>query len=540
MLLENGADPNALTLPPSPVAPSDNEEYSTIMAELQEEMGVDLPATIPEESPTSVLCVSMQKANLDKIELLLRSGANANFVDDHGYSVLLKACYSVSYRSDRDNEAIIKMLLDQGAREAPPTQYGESPVSVLSNQGNFDLLKLLLERGFDREKLNWTPLFEAIAFEDYPTVKNALSTTEDMEHRDSWDRTPFLLAAYSGRLDVVQLLASSGCRVDATGRCGATALEYSIRSDSVNVCHWLIENGSDVNANNEFGYDALASAVDVGSVQCAKRLVDAGADPFQECEYGFGLLHDTESVEMYEFLAEQGVNTSEACKELRLKLLGGTGSFLVSEQEYLGYRERRFGATNPEPMNNAFWDAQVNTRITAHQANDKFGKSAFDFSSPTWCCDRHGQSFTKLPDGRFVEIGGEHEDSYDPDFCIYNDVIVHNGHGNFTIYGYPESVFPPTDFHSATLVGNKIVIIGCLGYVEHRQPSVTPVFLLNCNDWSIEELVTSGEAPDWLNKHTAILLDESQIHIRGGKNNCDDNQASWVLDLQRRIWIRKQ
>ena len=35
-----------------------------------------------------------------------------------------------------------------------------------------------------------------------------------------------------------------------------------------------------------------------------------------------------------------------------------------------------------------------------------------------------GRSTVWLPDGRVVLIAGEHEDSYDPDFCIYNDVVV--------------------------------------------------------------------------------------------------------------------
>ena len=43
---------------------------------------------------------------------------------------------------------------------------------------------------------------------------------------------------------------------------------------------------------------------------------------------------------------------------------------------------------------------------------------------PVWCFSRFGTSLTELPDGRFVQIGGEHEDFYDPDFCIYNDVTV--------------------------------------------------------------------------------------------------------------------
>ena len=94
--------------------------------------------------------------------------------------------------------------------------------------------------------------------------------------------------------------------------------------------------------------------------------------------------------------------------------------------------------------------------------------------SPVWCAQRFGQSITFLEDGRVVQVGGEHEDSYDPDFCIYNDVFVHEGEA-IRIHGYPEDVFPPTDFHTATLLGREIVLIGSLGYVGTRKLGVTPV-----------------------------------------------------------------
>ena len=57
-----------------------------------------------------------------------------------------------------------------------------------------------------------------------------------------------------------------------------------------------------------------------------------------------------------------------------------------------------------------------------------------------------GQSQTELPDGRLICVAGEHEDSYDPDFHIYNDVVVFDPSGEYEIYGYPQNVFPPTDF----------------------------------------------------------------------------------------------
>lgn len=80
-----------------------------------------------------------------------------------------------------------------------------------------------------------------------------------------------------------------------------------------------------------------------------------------------------------------------------------------------------------------------------------------------------------MPDGRAVHIGGEHEDYYDPDFFIYNDVTVVGPDGSIKIRGYSRGVFPPTDFHSATLAGDAILIIGRLGYPDQRVAGRTPV-----------------------------------------------------------------
>src|SRR6185312_15079372 len=100
-----------------------------------------------------------------------------------------------------------------------------------------------------------------------------------------------------------------------------------------------------------------------------------------------------------------------------------------------------------------------------------------------------------------VQVAGEHEDFYDEDFCIYNDVFVHSRDGGIRIFGYPESVFPPTDFHTATLIGEYIYLIGSLGYSGHRRYGTTPVYRLHTGTFKIEPLETTGAAPGWLYEH---------------------------------------
>jgi hypothetical protein len=135
----------------------------------------------------------------------------------------------------------------------------------------------------------------------------------------------------------------------------------------------------------------------------------------------------------------------------------------VTRESFLKWRSPRIGKTNPERMNNPVWEWLIKSGIDAYHATQRFDEASTVHAEPGWCFLRYGQSTVQLPDGRVVHIAGEHEDYYDPDFYIYNDVVVQHTDGHVEIFGYPREVFPPTDFHSATLVDNRIVIIGTSG-----------------------------------------------------------------------------
>lgn len=200
----------------------------------------------------------------------------------------------------------------------------------------------------------------------------------------------------------------------------------------------------------------------------------------------------------------------------------------------------RFGNSNPKIIENEFWEAMIRSGAAAYTSrsdNDSL-------NNPIWCYQRFGRTTTMLPDGRIIKIAGEHEDFYDPDFCIYNDVVVFDGKWNFQIYGYPEDVFPPTDFHSATLVGNYIYIIGSLGYMNLRFPNETPVYRLDCDSFQIEKITTTGDKPGWISEHKAQFQSSSQILISGGqlwkiiddKNSLVDNTLDYILNLNTFEW----
>ena len=217
----------------------------------------------------------------------------------------------------------------------------------------------------------------------------------------------------------------------------------------------------------------------------------------------------------------------------------------MSREDFLAWRAPRATQTQAVRLDNPLWHWLVRTRWSAYRANDMHaGPSSFN-AGPMWCFERFGKSETPLPDGRVVDIGGEHEDHYDPDFCIYNDVVVIGADGEIAIHGYPLDAFPPTDFHSATLVDGAIIIIGRLGYPDQRIPGTTPVYRLALDSMHIARMDTQGEAPGWIYRHSASLLDDGRsIVVRGGEcfigneRAARENIDTWSLDALTGQWQR--
>ncbi|HEU5087564.1 MAG TPA: hypothetical protein VFT99_08970, partial [Roseiflexaceae bacterium] len=241
----------------------------------------------------------------------------------------------------------------------------------------------------------------------------------------------------------------------------------------------------------------------------------------------------------------------------------------IGEDQYQREKARRFGAHNPELMDVPFWRFMVQREWPAYQARLQFDPAYrqymaeararherqqagaaeddvaalyFSYGPPVWCFKRFGMSLTRLPDGRALFIAGEHEDFYDYDFQIYNDVIVVDHALHVTIYGYPAELFPPTDFHSATLVDDtKVYLVGNLGYPEARKPGETQVYRLDTSSMQISAVATSGTKPGWISRHHAEYdTQRNAIKVSGGKvwtgDGYDDNQHAYRLDLATMTW----
>jgi hypothetical protein len=375
-----------------------------------------------------------------------------------------------------------------------------------------------------------------------------------------------MLALESKDLEKTKLLIQSGADPELTDDFNSPALGHAVDADFADGVRFLLSLGVDRGHHPRYplkkiDYDCalpdVAMPVELKEVMSEtqwqesleenrKLIGEIGQNPTVE-----PMISAVQSVEVLKLFLQAGDDLNLAPTETKRALVGleTGGELRVSPSDYQLHKSPRFGSRNPERMEFPFWKDMIRTGGNAYSARRRFADDR-PFTEPgaVWCYQRFGSSLTQVSDGRFVQIGGEHEDYYDPDFFIYNDIVIHDGKGDFEIYGYPRDVFPPTDFHTATLCPNGIYIVGCLGYTQQRQPGFTPVYRLLLDSWRIESVQTGGENPGWIHDHRARYEPEREvIHIAGGKTHvvAEDGQSHLVpsehqfeLDLTRFQWRR--
>lgn len=320
------------------------------------------------------------------------------------------------------------------------------------------------------------------------------------------------------------------------------------------MVEWLLSEGVDIDGWNDSQESALYCAVCRGNYRLVEFLLERGADPNLRTWFN-SILEMATDARTARLLLQYGADPADITGDVRRLLLAfgepdAKHLHRVSRNQYLAGRDPSETRNNPEETTGPYRVAMIRSGVNGYNARRYFKDLENDSprlagKAPTWCADRFGQSFTLLEDGRIILIAGEHEDAYDPDFCIYNDVIVVSPEGEIRIFGYPYSVFPPTDFHTATVVGRDIYVIGSLGYI-HQRDGTLPIFRLSTVDYRIEPVVTTGEMPGRLFHHRADLIKEHKIQVRGGKRltfpdgkeQIEKNGGTFRLDLRTRVWTR--
>jgi hypothetical protein len=494
------------------------------------------------------LVLALHAGDPDEVEAMVRAGSDLRYRRDHGYDALIDAVHGRDVLADPRLPRLIDYLIAQGVALDSVTEYNESGLRVLARLGRFDMVQRLLRAGAPAAHLRMTPLMEAVAFGTLAQVDELSRDREALEAIDYWHRTAWLIAVLVGDIAKAQRLLGRGADPHARGWCEHSPLHYAIDGRHPEMLRWLLAQGQDVEQQDKFGTTPLIHAAEDSQMEAVGILLAAGAD-IERLQHERPALHYATTWAIARRLVDAGADPQYLSAEARRNALGLPGEpdeklLDAPPEAFKRARNPRRGMRNPEEIDEPFWRAMIRAGVNGYAGNRAYGGPSSMDAGPVWCAQRFGQSFTPLQDGRIVQVAGEHEDYYDPDFHIYNDVFVHAPDGTVRIFGYPEDVFPPTDFHSATLIGSGIYLIGSLGYQDRRAFGTTQLYVLDTATWRISPFVAAGASPGWIFRHRARLVAPGEIRVEGGKlammkdgkeEHCG-LEGAWVLDVERREW----
>ena len=279
----------------------DLDKVEVLLAE-----GADANATDGEG--TAVLFYAVNDGGLQLCEKLLEKGANVNARRATSYhssclmeaavrndtsmaNLLLKYGADVHMRDTFGDPAInwaayyghtgyVNILLRAGAKWDVESKHGTA-IEVAMKQWNDHLIDYFIEKGAGEpiEAIQTLRLKKAVQEGDAGVVEALLSEGVSAKQKDELG-TPFLtLAASKGQTSIVKLLLEAGADVNALNRVGQSALSRAAYFGHEDIVQHCLEVGARVNlAGERYKLSPLISASIGGHTQIVDALLDNGSD----------------------------------------------------------------------------------------------------------------------------------------------------------------------------------------------------------------------------------------------------------------------
>ena len=171
-----------------------------------------LSGAVPPESPVADAAM---RADLDKVRILLKAGADVNVAQGDGMTAL-------HWSAENRSVEMAAMLIYAGANVEAVTRIGGyTPLHLASRSGSAAIVQELLEAGANPTVASSaggaTPLHFAASASSKGSVISLLDHGAEIDARESaWEQTPLMFAASLGRTEIVELLLSRGADVSVT------------------------------------------------------------------------------------------------------------------------------------------------------------------------------------------------------------------------------------------------------------------------------------------------------------------------------------
>ena len=232
---------------------------------------------IRDKEGRSPFLVAGFSGSVDLVKYLIINGCNVLDKDCDGGTVLHKACY-------KGRQELVQYLVENFPDMLTiRDKLGRSPFLNSGYSGSVELVKYLISKRCDvqdKDSNRHSVLYKACKVGRLQLVQYLVESYPDLlSIRDIEERSPFIVAGFSGSVELVKYLISKGCDISDMGGDGETILYQTCEQGQLELTQYLVETYPDVlTIRYKKGRSPFLVAGFSGSVELVKYLVFKGCD----------------------------------------------------------------------------------------------------------------------------------------------------------------------------------------------------------------------------------------------------------------------
>ncbi|XP_029429430.1 ankyrin repeat and protein kinase domain-containing protein 1 isoform X2 [Rhinatrema bivittatum] len=239
------------------------------------------------EKNLTLLHFTVAQGNVEKVNLVLKQGANVDSQTVSGHSPLILAVQNKF-------PDICSILIEHGATVNLPDEDKWSPLHFAAQIGDDRLVRLLLDHQANvdsREQDGWTPLHLASQNGFENVVRVLLTRHSDPNSQENDGKTPLHVASYFNHYNLIKLLISQGANLDSKQKNGRTPLHIASNRGYFRVVHQLVKMGASITCGDQNNYSPLHMAALKGNSLICKHLIKHQANVNMKTSQGWTPLH---------------------------------------------------------------------------------------------------------------------------------------------------------------------------------------------------------------------------------------------------------